>query len=374
MDEQNCICFCSSNKWILKTLFVNFAHTRTNNIIRQVLFIILLILLGALIFRELSFLIGGALGAVTFYVVLKRPYVLLVEKYRWNKNLAAFVLILILIIFFLSFGVATFEMVISKMSDFDNKALQQGLHTITDKIKDLTGYQIRSSMVIDQFKETFVGKASGMLNSAYGFIINLLMLIFILYFMLVNYIKMESTIIRLIPFRGGTLAQIVRETENMIVSNAIGIPAMMIAQGSVAMLGYWIFDVDDPVFWGVITGFFSIIPIVGTTVIWGGLSIYLLSIGHLWQGLGLLIYSAIIIGSMDNVVRIILGRYMANTHPLVTILGVIMGLSLFGFWGIIFGPLMIDLFILLFKIYRAEYLHEQEKDREVPTEKQTIEL
>ncbi len=345
---------------------MNFAHTRTNNIIRQVLFIILLILLGTLIFSELSFLLGGALGALTFYVVLKKPYIALVEKHHWNKNLAALTLILVLIIFFLGFGVATFEMVISKISGFDNNALQQGLHSITSKIKDLTGYQIRSSTFIDQFKDTFLGKASGVLNSAYGFIINLLMLIFILYFMLVNYVRMESTMIRLIPFRGNTLNQVVRETENMIVSNAIGIPAMMIAQGSVAMLGYWIFGVGDPVFWGVITGFFSIIPIVGTTVIWAGLSIYLISTGELWQGVGLLIYSALIVGSMDNVVRIVLGRYMANTHPLVTILGVILGLSLFGFWGIIFGPLMIDLFILLFKIYRAEYLHEQDKDKDPP--------
>ncbi len=345
---------------------MNFAHTRVNNVIRQVLFIIVLISLGLLIFRELKFFLGGALGAVTFYVILKRPFVHLVEERRWNKNLAALSLILLLVIFLILFGAATFEMVISKMSDFDNKALQHGFRTVSNKIYELTGFQIHTSRILEQIKTAFLNQATGMLNSAYSFVANLLMLIFMLYFMLANYKKMETNIIRIIPLRGNTLEQVIKETRGLIVSNAVGIPTMMIAQGSVAMLGYWIFGIKDPVFWGVITGFFSIIPIVGTTAIWGVLGIYLLSTGHIWQGMGLLIYCALIVGSMDNVVRILLGKFMADTHPLVTILGVIMGLSLFGFWGIIFGPLLIDMFIMLFKIYRFEYLHESDTEKIIP--------
>ncbi len=340
---------------------MNFVHVRVNNVIRQVLFIIVLIALGSLIFNELSFFLGGALGATTFYVILKRPFVMLVEKYHWNKSVAALTLILLLVIFLVIFGAATFEMVISKISNLDTNALQQGLKIIANKIEHLTGYQIHSNRMLEQIKNAFLNQASGVLNSAYGFIANLAMLIFILYFMLVNYKKMETNIIRLIPFKGNSLDQVIQETKSVIVSNAIGIPAMMIAQGSVAMLGYWIFGIDDPAFWGVITGFFSIIPIVGTTAIWGILGVYLLSTGHIWQGIGLLIYCALIVGSMDNVVRILLGKFMADTHPLVTILGVILGLKLFGFWGIIFGPLLIEMFILLFKIYRSEYLHAKEE-------------
>ncbi len=346
---------------------MNFANTRTNNVIRQVLFIIVLILLGLLIFKELYFFVGGALGAVTFYVILKRPFVRLVERHRWNKSAAALALILLLVVFLILFGAVTFEMVISKVSSFDNKSFQHGLKVAGEKIEEFTGLHFGSGKMIEQAKDAFLHQATGVLNSAYGFVANMLMLVFILYFMLVNYRKMETNIIRIIPFSGNTLQQVIRETKSMIVSNAIGIPAMMIAQGAVAMLGYWIFGINDPVFWGVITGFAGIIPIVGTSVVWGVLCIYLLSTGHIWQGVGLLAYCVVIVGSMDNVVRILLGKFMADTHPLVTILGVIMGLSLFGFWGIIFGPLLIDLFIMLFKIYRSEYLHE--KDNTAPIER-----
>ncbi len=340
---------------------MNFAHVRINNVVRQILFIVVLAVLGGLIFKELSFFLGGALGAITFYVILRKPYTLLVEKYHWNKSTVSLLLIFLLVIIMMMFGAATFEMIITRISNVDTTSLQKGLKIIGDKITDITGFQIHSSKILEQIKDAFLSQASDVLNSAYGFVANLAMMIFILYFMLVNHKKMEATIIQLIPFKGTTLQSLLQEIKGMIVSNAIGIPAIMIIQGIFASLGYWIFGIKDPFFWGVITGFFSIVPIIGTTAIWGVLSVYLFSIGQVWPGIGLLVYSAVVVGSMDNVVRIVLGKFMTDTHPLVTILGVIMGLKLFGFWGIIFGPLMINLFILLIRIYRREYLHEKEE-------------
>jgi len=142
----------------------------------------------------------------------------------------------------------------------------------------------------------------------------------------------------------------------MVVSNAVGIPLIMIGQGLTAALGYWLFGAGDPIIWGILTGVFGLIPIIGTAGIWLPLSINLLLGGNIWQGIVLLIYGAGIIASIDNLFRMIFMKKYANVHPLITIFGIIVGMNLFGFWGIIFGPLILSGFLLLIKIYKDEFL------------------
>ena len=93
---------------------------------------------------------------------------------------------------------------------------------------------------------------------------------------------------------------------------------------------------------------------------WVPLVVYLLILGRWVDAAGLAAYCSIILINIDNVVRFILQKRLADTHPLITVFGVILGLSLFGFWGIIFGPLLISMFFLLVNIFKEEYLDEEE--------------
>jgi len=79
--------------------------------------------------------------------------------------------------------------------------------------------------------------------------------------------------------------------------------------------------------------------------------------GHTGQAIGLAIYSAVVTGNVDYLARITLLKRIGDIHPVITVLGVIVGLKLFGFWGFIFGPLLISYFLLLCKIYNAEFHH-----------------
>jgi predicted PurR-regulated permease PerM len=82
------------------------------------------------------------------------------------------------------------------------------------------------------------------------------------------------------------------------------------------------------------------------------------AIGDTWNATGLLLYSAIVTGNVDYLARITLLKRIGNVHPVITILGVIIGLNLFGFIGLIFGPLLVSYIILLFKIYNNEFINE----------------
>ncbi|HAP00795.1 MAG TPA: hypothetical protein DCQ93_02610 [Bacteroidetes bacterium] len=104
----------------------------------------------------------------------------------------------------------------------------------------------------------------------------------------------------------------------------------------------------------------SIIPVVGAGLIWIPAGLYLLSTAEPWRGIGILIYGAVVISLIDNVFRFFFAKWFADVHPVITILGVIVGLQWFGLPGLVFGPLLISYFFLLLKIYKKEFVDEAE--------------
>ena len=97
-------------------------------------------------------------------------------------------------------------------------------------------------------------------------------------------------------------------------------------------------------------------PMIGSALIWVPAGIFKLSEGASWQGIAIILYGLLVIGTVDNVFRLVFQKKFADIHPLITILGVIVGLQLFGVPGLIFGPLLISYFILLLKIFNEEFL------------------
>jgi predicted PurR-regulated permease PerM len=166
---------------------------------------------------------------------------------------------------------------------------------------------------------------------------------------------MESRVGKYMPFCGDSRKILLDEMTSIIYSNAVGIPFMMLAQGIIASLVYWAFGVPNIIFWAFMTAVCGLIPMVGTVIVSVPLGIWFVSQGFVGKGILLMLCGLLVIANVDNLVRIGLNKKITNTHPLIVIFGVIMGIPLFGFWGIIFGPLMISTFLLLIRIYYREY-------------------
>jgi len=126
-------------------------------------------------------------------------------------------------------------------------------------------------------------------------------------------------------------------------------------QGLVGLLGYVIIGVDQPVFWFAITAITAMLPVVGAALGYVPLSLLLFANGDPIRGIIVLLYGFLVIGLVDNVFRFWFNKKFGDIHPLITVFGVIIGVSVFGFIGIIFGPILISLFLLLVKIYSSEY-------------------
>ena len=193
-----------------------------------------------------------------------------------------------------------------------------------------------------------------------SFVVNVLVLLFVLYFMLVGGRRMENYLREILPFDRTYAGQVLREIHMIVRSNAIGIPLIAIIQGSIAWLGYLIFGVPSALFWGAITCFATVLPVVGAALVWVPLALYLALMHHWGAAVGLTLYGVLVITQSDNVVRFALQKRMADIHPLVTILGVLVGLPLFGFMGVIFGPLLLAMFVFFVHLFKCNYLEGRE--------------
>ncbi len=118
-------------------------------------------------------------------------------------------------------------------------------------------------------------------------------------------------------------------------------------------------------------------PVVGTMIVWVPVVIYMFATGDTLNATLLLLYHAIVTGNVDYIARITLLKRIGDTHPVVTIMGVLVGLSLFGFVGLVFGPLLISYVIVMYDIYMNEFVHshpdEDEEPRPEPLAPQLVE-
>lgn len=330
-------------------------HEKNNAFFRQLLFLLALIALGLLIFTKLNYLVGSVLGAITIYFLLRNSAFYLIEKKRWRPWIASLLLMIATVLIILIIIFVVVEVIIAQIPTIDVSNIGDDLLGLANKVNEFLGVNFISTNLILESKGFLTRLASGLLNSTYNVTLNLLMMIIILYFMLAKGRQFENAIIEYMPFKGKSLCLIKVEVKNMIYGNAVGIPLIMIVQMLASALGYWIVEMDRIVFWAFLTGLFGLIPVVGTAAVWLPLSIYLVATGNIWQGLVLAAYSIAIVTNTDNVARMVLMKKMADVHPLIVLFGVILGIPLFGFWGIIFGPLLISGFLLLVKIYFMEY-------------------
>lgn len=317
---------------------------------------ILIIGLGYLLFCQAQPYMNGILGAFTLYVLLRKPCGWL--QCRMNRKCA---------IWLLTIGVTLFMIVpitlfawaiVSQLSGMhvDVESVIRPAGRVIDFIEDKTGFDLLSensmSFVVTQV--SLLGQK--VMSGVSDLLINLFVAIMLLFFMLFGGRDMERYIYTVLPFKDKFKREVLEEVDLIVRSNAIGIPLLAIIQGVISLGGYWICGAPNPILTAMLTGFASIIPLVGTTVVWVPVVAYLMVIGDWMNAFILLCYGSIVIAQSDNLIRLLIQKKMADIHPLITIFGVVAGLPVFGFMGVIFGPLLVSLFLLFLDMYRKEYL------------------
>ena len=345
-----------------------------NDRVRQILLLLLIILLIYLSLREVRLFMPGLLGAVTLYILSRASYFQLVYSRKWKKGNAAF---LYIIFYLLLLGVPVFAAV-SLLSPKISGVLSDPTAVITNikqavmQIQQRVGITIVTEKSLSNSLDQTITFIPSLLNSTLNLLANLITMLFFLYYLLYHGSEVEKTLFRIIPLKDANTAILAAETKKMVRANAIGIPLISIIQGLTATLGYFIFGVNEFALWGFFTGVFAFFPVVGTMVIWVPIVLYMYISGETWNATGLLIYSLLITGNIDYVARITIMKKMGNVHPVITVLGVLIGLGLFGFIGLIFGPLLVSYIIVLLRIYMNEFTSQELDEKKPPDESAVV--
>ena len=331
---------------------------KVNNVQFKYILIGLIVLVGLIFFKEGRPFLSGLFGASTLFVMTRNQMAYLTEKKKWNRGLSATLVLLESLLLFLIPLTAFAFLVVDTLSgiEFDTQVVILQIEGYIRMIEDKTGFDMFS---VDNL--AFLPQLGGTLlqffaESIYSLILNSIVVLFILYYMLYNYKGFERGFKEILPFREENKQVLAEQTKEIIRANAIGIPLLGIIQGVFALAGYMMFGIDRPILFAVLTAFATILPVVGTMAVWIPLSIGFFISGDYITGVLFLLYGTLIIGGVDNVARLLLQKQLADIHPLITIFGVILGLQMFGFWGVIFGPLLLSYLVLFFNMYRHDYV------------------
>jgi predicted PurR-regulated permease PerM len=329
--------------------------------IKKVTLYLVILALGILLVWQLYYFVPAFLLSLSLYVLWRNIFFNLVNKRRWKKWLASLALIFLTVLILAVPIWIIIEILIPKVRYLviNSPVLLQKATIVINELKAKFPKLNISNEQVQGIIRQGMALAPGILGTTAGIITNLLASFFILHFMFAGGEAMEQKLSDFLPLKPSSKTSIWEETHKLIVSNAIGIPILAFLQAIIASIGYRIFDIDDYMIWGLMTGVCSLLPVVGTMIVWVPIVVYLFAINEIGPAIGLALYCAVIVSNIDNVLRFTLMRKIGDVHPLITVFGVIVGLKLFGILGLIFGPLLLSYFMLLLKIYKEEFKEEQ---------------
>ncbi|MCD4693815.1 AI-2E family transporter [bacterium] len=194
-----------------------------------------------------------------------------------------------------------------------------------------------------------------------SFIISLIAIIFIMFFFFVDGERMARRLMDWTPLPNEHDEEIFHKFRDVSYSTVLATFVTAVAQGFIAGIGFFIVGV--PVFFlSILVAFFSLIPYIGSGIIWFPVGLYLLLIGNIWQGVFEVVWGARVISFSDDIISAYIIKGKSQVHPIFIVFSIFGGIVLFGFWGVIIGPLIISLTLTILHIYEIEYKDVLQKD------------
>ena len=299
---------------------------------------------------------------------LLNPVRIWLQKRISNRSLSALILILAILLLIILPVTLIISMLVQEVrSGFTAVAEASGgydalakletyVHQLTGRSVDLHIYK---NELLLQVRNYLLRAAPNFVGSLAGIALGLFIMFFVLYYLFKGNHRNFERVRNLIPLAPSLKDRLIDEVRNVTWAVVYGQVMTAIVQGILGGLGFLIFGVASPIFWGTVMILLSFIPLLGTSIVWGPACIYLLFSGETFRGLALLVYNVVVVANVDNFLkpRLISGK--SNIHPATVLLGVFGGLQLFGFLGLFLGPLVLALLITLVRFYEEEYLGRQ---------------
>ena len=207
---------------------------------------------------------------------------------------------------------------------------------------------------------TFMGKGAtsivtGLVSAVFIFIFTALTS----YYLLREGREGTSWLVEMVPLPNGQVARIVADVRDVMRAMLMSTGLLAVYQGVTAGLGYWIFGVDSPMVWAALTGIASILPAVGTALVWAPVGIVMMIAGHPAQGAGVLLWSGVVVVFVaDYILRPKLVGTRMRMNDLLVFIAIFGGIEAFGILGVVLGPIAVAVLLSLLRIYQRDYRPE----------------
>lgn len=317
----------------------------------------LLVVLGLFLLYLLRIFFLALFGAYVFSFMFAPVYVWLKGKIGRDQPAALLTVLLILVVALaplLLVCYVAFNQALTLQDKFDPQDFSVLFEHFSPKV--------RASLdrTFEHMTQSFLARLTEVIPSVFAavasLVLSLFVMFFVMYYIFINfhYVIIRST--EYLPFSQSNAIWLVRQFEH--ISRAILLGQILISclQGFLGGVGFVIFGLPDAVLWGIVMAVLSLVPIVGTSLVWLPAGLYLLAHRDYHSGIGLLVWGAVVVSHIDNFVRPRLGKRLGNINPIVMLLGAFGGLQFFGIVGLVVGPFLLAFFLLLLQVYRQEYL------------------
>lgn len=301
--------------------------------------------------------LNAFLGALILFVLFNPFYERLTKRMKLPKSLSALAVIIISLVAFLVPFTILLSIIIQEAQDIlpqlgnwlsHNSAIMQLWNKWAPQF-DLSGQLASAGPTI---KSLFFGTVSAVSSTVISWVV----MSFILYFLLVTEnTRIMDGIYSLVPFSRDNTMRLAREFRNITRTTLVTSGLIAVMQGSLLTLTFIVFGLPGAFLWGFVGCLMSFVPVIGVTAVWIPATIFVMMGGHIWLAIGVMA-CGLFISTIDNFVRPLIQRKVGQIHPLVSLLGIFVGLSLFGLIGIVIGPLMLTYFILSVQMFREEYI------------------
>lgn len=208
------------------------------------------------------------------------------------------------------------------------------------------------SAQVEQFAGSLAGRTLGLLSGLGGWLLQAGIALFTLYYLLRDGDYVVDAVKWLFPLRAEDSEHLVNRALEVTYATVYGNVVVAIVQGSLGGLAFLLLGLPAPALWGTVMGVFSLLPAIGAFLVWMPAGAYLVLTGEVLRGLGLLAFGALVISTVDNLLRAVLVSGRAQLHPLIVFFSVLGGLVVFGATGIFIGPVLFVLSLALVEMAR----------------------
>jgi predicted PurR-regulated permease PerM len=325
---------------------------KNKRLIAILLIIAMLIFVVYAIIPFVSAIFGAAILAFIF-----RPFDKFLREKDVSSKLSAGIIVVISLILIILPLIFIVNGLINQVGLLPGQIAEFKL--IKEKINELTPFEIdiTSKEITDQLMPILTNAIRPVFENIINAFVILFLLFFLLYFFVLYYDNFKKLVLEYLPFNKKNNQIVVDKFKTITYATIIGTFFIALIQGGLLAVNFYVLGIPNALFWGFVAAILSFLPIIGPPIIWIPAALIFFLTGSISKGIALVVVG-ILISTIDNIIRPIINDKYGSIHPLVSILGIYIGIAQFGIIGIFIGPLIVAYLVLFWDLYRKEFWRE----------------